>query len=323
MRVAREIVVGVAYHLIWRFVDREWFFADDLERAVYLRLLGRALDKSDWRCTAYALMSNHIHLSAIAGVEDLEHWAKRVSSPFARWMNERHGRLGSVMADRPASHAFGQARECQLIAYIHNNPVRAGVAKAARDSTWTSHRFYAGLATAPHWLDVALGAERTGIEIGDEFDRWVMATPGESGDIAMRAIRKVARRRGAIEVATPSNGAVVPLVGRPFGHVRPEPLHVVRVAAVVTGLAIDVIRSRQRSAGVSLARSIVVHCALRAGVTGADIAACLGISPGRVSQIRSEAVSSCTTQRIEMALRRLEIDLGVETKSVPIALQKK
>jgi REP element-mobilizing transposase RayT len=313
MRVARETAVGVAYHLIWRFVDREWFFNDEVERAHYLRLLGRALDKSDWRCTAYALMSNHIHLAAIAGTEDLETWTKRVNSPFARWMNERHERLGSLMADRPASHAFARTRESQLIAYIHNNPVRAGVVATARDSTWTSHAFYVGDGLPPKWLALDTAVERTGIALGDEFDRFVAATPGESGEIDLRAIRKAARRRGAIEVATPSNGATVPLVRRPFGHVRPEPEQVVRIASEVTGVAIEVLRSRQRSQSLSIARSIVVHCAARSGVTGADISACLGISPARVSQIRAEPLQANARHTLELAWLRLEIEFGVGT----------
>ena len=58
-RVARLTVPQSLHHVISRFVDREWFFASDVERARYLALLGRALSTTDWRCVAYCLMSNH------------------------------------------------------------------------------------------------------------------------------------------------------------------------------------------------------------------------------------------------------------------------
>ena len=61
-RKPRSNQPGVVYHLISRFVEREWFIKEEEEREYYVRLLGRALSESDWRCLAYAVMSNHIHL---------------------------------------------------------------------------------------------------------------------------------------------------------------------------------------------------------------------------------------------------------------------
>lgn len=63
MREARSFQEGLPYHLISRFVDRERFIHES-ERDHYLRLLGRAIRKSDWRLLAFAVTSNHIHLGA-------------------------------------------------------------------------------------------------------------------------------------------------------------------------------------------------------------------------------------------------------------------
>src|SRR5215467_11293888 len=136
MRMARLFVPEVVYHLIWRFVDRRWFFTADEERETYLRMLGHALSQTEWRCLAYALMSNHIHLAAVAGRDPLGPWAKAVNSNFAQWMNQRHGRLGPLIADRPRAHATAPEKEAGVISYIHNNPVRARVVERASDSTW-------------------------------------------------------------------------------------------------------------------------------------------------------------------------------------------
>ena len=40
----------------------------------------------------------------------------------------------------------------ELVRYVHNNPVRAGVVADAADSVWSSHREYLGLEKCPKWL---------------------------------------------------------------------------------------------------------------------------------------------------------------------------
>src|SRR5437868_4699035 len=156
-RSPRWSLPGALYHCIWQFVDQTWFIQHAEERERYLFLLGRALKRSDWRCVAYAVMSNHIHIAAIAGKRPMSSWTLAVNSPFAGWLNKQHRRKGPVFADRAKDHQIRPAREGAVIAYIHNNPVEAGVVARARDSRWTSHRAYAGLDPVPDWLDVAEG----------------------------------------------------------------------------------------------------------------------------------------------------------------------
>src|SRR5262245_11595319 len=86
-RQRRRIDQGLAYHLISRFVDREWFIEKTAEREHYLKLLGNSLENSDWRLTAYAIMSNHIHLECIAGTQLLANLMRPVHAPFADGMN--------------------------------------------------------------------------------------------------------------------------------------------------------------------------------------------------------------------------------------------
>jgi hypothetical protein len=40
----------------------------------------------------------------------------------------------------------------ELIRYVHNNPVRAGLVERASESGWSSHRAYLGLEACPPWL---------------------------------------------------------------------------------------------------------------------------------------------------------------------------
>lgn len=308
MRIARQIIPDVHYHLIWRFVDRTWFFTDDDERALYLRLLGRAVGQSDWHCTAYALMSNHIHIAAIAGRQSLASWSKRVNSPFAHWMNRRHDRIGPVMADRPRSYAMKSEREAYVVAYIHNNPVRAGLVGTALDSSWTSHRYYVH-GKAPAWLETELALERLGFRGGEDFELWVNQTPGESGKVPTRDVRRAAKKRGAIEVATPGND-LVPLVRRSFGFLRPDPTFVVRAAADAVQIRHNELCSRRRSPAIIDGRAVAVRAAETIGIAPSDIACALAVSGAAVSQIRRRPMTARAAAALKLCLARLELELG-------------
>lgn len=308
MRIARQIIPDVHYHLIWRFVDRTWFFTNDDERAVYLRLLGRAVGESDWHCTAYALMSNHIHIATIAGTQSLASWSKRVNSPFAHWMNRRHDRIGPVMADRPRSYAIKSEREPYVLAYIHNNPVRAGVVGRALDSSWTSHHYYVH-GNAPAWLETDLALARLGFGRGDDFDLWVNQTPGESGKVPTRDVRLAARKRGAVEVATPGNG-IVPLVRRPFGFLRPDPTVVVRAAADAVQISQNELCSRRRTSAVVDGRAVAVRAAEIIGIAANDIASAIAVSGAAVTQIRRRPMTVRAAAALKQCLARLELELG-------------
>jgi hypothetical protein len=311
MRTARLNVPGVTYHLIWRFVDRRWFFTDEHERHMYLWFLGRALAASDWLCFAYAIMSNHIHLAVVAGQESLGAWSKRVNSPFARWMNLRHDRLGPVFADRARDYAIRGPNEAALVAYIHNNPVRAGVVGHARDSTWTSHRAYLGLQAAQSWLRVEEGLRRIGQE-ATTLDAWIAVTPGESGAVEVAEMRREAHARGAIELATPRGGrpAWFPLVRRPHASVRIDPRWVLSIAADAVGMTVSEISSKARTRTHSLARSVFVQCGLALGLSHSDMAAALAVSHTAVTKARRRRLTDAGERAVSTALARCEVELS-------------
>jgi hypothetical protein len=310
MRIARQESPGVVHHVISRFVDRNWFLTEDVERERYLHLLGRALRHSDWRCLAYALMSNHLHFAMVAGHEPLESWTKRVNSPFANWMNARRARLGPLFADRPATYAMRPESEGPLIAYIHNNPVRAGVVTYARDCNWTSHAIYIGSALAPAWLHVNEGRARCGV-IATDFDAWVAGSAMNRESPNLKAISRAARARGALHVGTPTIAPTdVPLVARPFARIRPDPREVLEIVAQVTGVAMTAFASRRKARHLVEARRIAVHAGTQLGLTGSDMAAALGIGRQTVARLAASVCPAEHHATLEVVLRRLDGVVG-------------
>ncbi len=138
--------------------------AGALERENYLERLSGALTHSDWLPLAYALMSSHVHWTGLAGSDPSSSFVKPLHCGFAGWLNRAQKRVGPVFADRHRSIIIERERVAELVAYIHNNPVRAGVVADPAESTWTSHRYYLGVAVAPAWLDVARGLSLCGFD---------------------------------------------------------------------------------------------------------------------------------------------------------------
>ena len=289
-RSPRSIEPGTVYHLISRFVDRNWYITSEQERACYLRLLGRALAESDWRCLADAVMSNHVHLAMVAGRQQLDAWIRRVHAPFATWMNKRHDRIGVMFVRGPRAIPTHRDDVGALIAYIHNNPVRAKLVASASESTWTSHRMYLGLDAEPPWLHVEEGLARAGFRDRTAFDRWVVAMPAVAGlETAPVHVRAP---------ASPSRQAVA--------VVRAQPDDVLATTAAELGVTVEQLRSRRRGPAEVLGRKVVVHCAASLGMTGVRIAELLGMSQQGISAIGRRCVEGVMplSMRVLDRLRR-------------------
>ena len=271
-RPPRNIVPRRVYHLIARFVDREWFISSALERQYYLKLLGRAISDSDWRCFAYAVMSNHIHLLVLAGRDLLGWWTRRVHSPFADALNRAHERIGSVFTRGPKAYLVPRGKFAAVMAYIHNNPVRAEVVSQPRYSDWTSHRAYIGATEAPRWLDVEDGLVRAGVAARD-FDALVRARHVPSTKSEWELFDELELEE-ALEPA------------EPIVTVAPDQL--VRTVAEVVGLSVEAIRSRRKTPDHVLARNAVALCGDRFGLSGTAIAQSLSLSQQAVSKILTQ-----------------------------------
>jgi putative transposase len=135
-----EMADGV-HHVFARGNGRQTIFLDDTDRSLYLTLLARVVIWKRWRCLAYCLMDNHIHLLIETPLPNLGtgmHW---LHSRFAQRFNGRHSRTGHVFENRFGSVLMGSdAQLWTVAAYIARNPVNAGLCARPTDWLWSSHR---------------------------------------------------------------------------------------------------------------------------------------------------------------------------------------
>lgn len=309
-RIARYTPAGEVHHVISRFVEERWFITTDDQRRHYLRLLGKALAKTDWSCLAFAIMSSHIHIAMIAGYRPSESWSRAVNGPFARWFNEMHERIGPMFAGRADMIIERTQRVAHLIAYIHNNPVRAGVVVRASESTWTSHRAYIGEERLA-WLDVDRGLALSGLS-GNEIDEWVHEQRGlRRKDLSLEQIDREAKRYGRITLGTPRVDPVdVDLLRRPHTFIRPNPGRIREILIETLGLEEGELYDRRHGSLGAAARAVLVQAGKRFGVPVSSSGEAAGISPTAASRLAQVVLDRRGEAALEIVCDRVrrEVD---------------
>lgn len=133
------------------------------ERDRYLECLGRAAARAGTRLLGYCAMSTHNHLVGPGDAARLGPMLHRANTAYGAWWNRENGGFGRVFAERPRSVVVSSEEQlARLLAYVHNNPVLAGVVASPADSDWSSHRAFIGERATPPWLDVAWALAATG-----------------------------------------------------------------------------------------------------------------------------------------------------------------
>jgi putative transposase len=172
-RIARIQAPYCVHHLIVRFVNGENRF-DNLPgaRQEFLRRVGLTLKKVDWIFLAFALMGNHGHLVFLAGIDPPSKVMRPLGSGFAGWWNcqmRKRGypynrTRGPVFADRFADVIVPPERTAIVVAYVHNNSVRARLVVSPEMSDWTSHRAFLGLDISLPYLNTKLALKLCGLD---------------------------------------------------------------------------------------------------------------------------------------------------------------
>jgi putative transposase len=113
-------------------------YRDDVDRRTFERRLAVVEVRHGWIRRTLCLMSTHFHYLVETPLPNLSVGMHQLNSVYARWFNERHGRVGALLQRR--FHSVLLETEEQLVAvhaYIAANPVRAGLCDHLEDWPWT------------------------------------------------------------------------------------------------------------------------------------------------------------------------------------------
>src|SRR5258708_9892075 len=183
-RLARVVAPGIPHHVTQRGNRRQQVFFGDDDYAAYRALLAEGCRAAGVAVSAYCLMPTHVHLILTPSDADgLRAALGEAHRRYTRHVNLREDWRGYLWQGRFASCPMDEAYLLACARYVELNPVRARLARRARDWRWSSARAHlAGeddelvrvrplLALAPDWpgllADGLAAADHDAIRAGE------------------------------------------------------------------------------------------------------------------------------------------------------------
>ncbi len=312
-RAARHFVDGAFYHVYGRITRGEMVFAAEDEASRLVAVIRDVKRRDGLTVLAWCVMGNHYHLAVRTAAVPLWRSIRLIQWRYARQYNRRHHQLGPLWQGRYQVRLVEDQRYLvQLVAYVHLNPVTAGIVSDAADYGFSGHRELLGATTSALVdRDVTLAlfgdtrtasrrayvrmlrGERDAVWIGEQPGRlpW-WGRRGSDEDIGGAWDRELAARAAT----------------RP-GRIRvPELARYLESAAAAVGVSEDDLGGRGKAPEVVRAREVIAVVGVeRFGVRVKALAALLGMSAGSVSRWVVRA-SARRTADADFAGRCLELE---------------
>jgi len=271
-RGPRNDAPGAAHHVMVRGIERRAIFHDDADREDLLRRLSRLIPGLGFRCFAWALLPNHLHLVLQSGPTRVSQLMARLGTGYAGYFNHRYDRAGHVFQNRFRSRlVHDDADLAGLVLYVCRNPLEAGLTADA-----------AALEGFP-WCSVsALVGGRAGLPF--EAISETLALFDSSPARARDRLRERLDAPGGVaeQPVTPASASSRSDERSPVRDIG----QLVREVCARFGIAEGELRSPRRAERLVAARALVARqAAVELGCSGAAIARALGVTRAAVSKI--------------------------------------
>jgi putative transposase len=222
-RLARVVAAGLPHHVTQRGNRCQQVFFGDDDYEAYRTLLAEGCSAAGVAIWAYCLMPNHVHLILVPSDADgLRAALGEAHRRYTRQVNFREGWRGYLWQGRFASFPMDETYLLAAARYVELNPVRAKLARRARDWRWSSARAHlAGrdddlvqvkplLDLAPDWpafLRQGLSDdERDAIRAGERTGR-PLGSPAFVARLEKRLGRVLARQKPGPKPKRPNKSA--------------------------------------------------------------------------------------------------------------------
>jgi putative transposase len=141
------------YHIIARGERRETIFTCASDKEKFLTKVGESAEKYQLLIHAYVLMDNHYHLLVETPRGNLSQAMHYLNASYGNWFRYRYKIVGSVFHGRYKAILVEKDEYLKLLsAYIHLNPVRAGMVAEPSLYSHSSYRYYSQKLKQPGFL---------------------------------------------------------------------------------------------------------------------------------------------------------------------------
>lgn len=318
-RKSRIDAPGALHHVIVRGIERRPIFSDSQDYQWFLGRLGKILTDTSTACYAWVLMTNHVHLLLRTGKAPLSTAMRRLLTGYAQQFNRRHRRHGILFQNRYKSFLCEEEPYLmELVRYIHLNPVRAGIVQdlkglksypcsghsaimGRKDFNWQDtkyilNRFSESLTAARCSYEAYVSKGISDGRRPDLVGGGLLRSVG--GWSALKAIRATGMRvMGDERILGRSDfvESVIKSANEEYerrSQLSSRRLEIEKITEAVSGyfeLTTDEIRSPSRRRAVARARAVISMAAIdNMGLSGADVARWLNLTPSAVSKLVSK-----------------------------------
>ncbi len=176
---------GAWHHVMNRGARGQVVFHSRRDYQLFLDLLAEVTERTGIEVHAYCLMPNHYHLVVRCPNGNLSEALQMLGRAFTLAMNRRHGWDGAIFRGRFVNQLVDDdVHLAMVVAYVHLNPVRAGLVQRPQDAPWSSFRAYTGLVKPRPFLATSVvlgihGSRRGLVEFTGECQRGERVWPEE------------------------------------------------------------------------------------------------------------------------------------------------
>lgn len=304
-RQPRLDIAGCLYHVIARGIERGKIFLDDKDYKDFLSRLEITLNRTDNKCLAWSLIPNHFHLLMLRGQRPLAELMRHLMTGYAVNFNKRHERAGHLFQNRyTAILCEEETHVLALAAYIHLNPLRAGLIKEVaelRNYRWCGHGALVGecpkgFLARDYMLSHFGDNEREAVKRYEHFvQEW--ARKFKRGEFSSGGLKKSlgepeSRRQEDKELSDRrilGSSEFVEKILKKAGAKSEKKLsyeEVMKEVTSITGTKPEEIFNRSQKRQVTRGRAI--YCYLvkeKAGMSGAELMKHLGMTSGGICQL--------------------------------------
>ncbi|MBW2612160.1 MAG: transposase [Deltaproteobacteria bacterium] len=141
------------HHVMNRARRGEDLFVDKADYQQFIDLLQETADLFNVNVAAFCLMPTHYHLMVQTPDTNLSRCMRHVNGVYTQRYNVRHGCDGTLFRGRYKSILVdADSYLLQLVRYIHQNPLKAGLVNHLDQYVWSSHKGYLSKAKKWNWL---------------------------------------------------------------------------------------------------------------------------------------------------------------------------
>jgi len=129
------------------------FFLSMQDYQLFLKVVQETTELFGLEVSGYCLMPNHYHLLVQTPHGNLSRCMRHVNGVYTQRFNRTHEYDGQLFRGRYKAILVEDDRYLlQVLRYIHQNPVKAGLTEKLDDFKWSSHNAYLSSAKKWHWL---------------------------------------------------------------------------------------------------------------------------------------------------------------------------